>query len=40
MTDQTDYARDPWTVAIWAGLALVLTLWAAAALVDWCRLAT
>ena len=39
MTDQTDYARDGWTIAIWAGLAIVLTLWAAAALIDWCRLA-
>ena len=26
--------RDPWTLAIWAGLAVVLLLWAGAAVID------
>jgi len=37
MTDQTDYARDPWTIGIFAGLAVVLLLFGFCALRDWCR---
>jgi len=40
MTDNTNYARDPWTIGIGAVLAIVGLLWGAAALIDWARLAT
>ena len=38
MSDDTNYARDPWTIIIWSMLALACLLWAGAALIDWCRL--